>query len=286
MSFVSANTSPDLEPRLPPDLERRIFELAAHSHRHVIFPLLQVARRTFIWLEPLLYRVVVWDETHPTEEQVRKAYAPLKALHSKPPHFVRTAVRHVIIHSRSHTNHPNMDMDGLLLRCTGGISFVAGGAYVTPRLLPILEQIQVQRLSIHLKTLFQGRIVDLQHPLFSSVTHLYLFDSSSVQQPFYLQLSLLTALTHLRVPEHVPYDALSANLAECRSLRVVVAVSDSHRFRNPPVTDSRFVTLLMHDSWSGFKRGALSGMDFWTRAEEFIASKARGEIEGHSSSHI
>jgi hypothetical protein len=40
-----------LEPRLPPELEMRIFELAAEalSHPRRILPLLQVARRTLIW---------------------------------------------------------------------------------------------------------------------------------------------------------------------------------------------------------------------------------------------
>jgi hypothetical protein len=233
----------------------------------------------------LLYRVVVWDHVHHTEKQARKAYAALQALHSKPAHFVHTAVRHVIIHSGDRTNHPTHDMDELLLRCTGGIDFVAAGAYVTPRLLPILEQIQVQRLSIHLKNLFPERIMDLHHPLFSSVTHLHSFDLS-IQEPFHLQLSQLPALTHLRVHTYFPYTVLSAILAECRSLRVVVTVSDLRAASNSPVTDSRFVALIMRGGWTMLEFGARSGIDFWTRAEEFLASKVRGEIEGHSWLHI
>ncbi|KAJ7289570.1 hypothetical protein C8J57DRAFT_1706372 [Mycena rebaudengoi] len=220
-----ASTSPDVEPRLPLELERRVFELAALSNQRAILLLLQVARRTLIWIEPLLYRVVVWQQSYSTEKKGRETSAALRALQSKPAHFVHTAVRHIIIHSGDHTNHPTEDMDALLRRCTGGIAFVAGGAYVSPLLLPILEHIRVRRLSIRLDNLFQGRTVDLHHPLLFSVTHLCSFDTMASlrdKDPFYLQLPLLPALTHLCVNVSFPHDALSAILANCKSLRVMV----------------------------------------------------------------
>jgi hypothetical protein len=127
--------------------------------------------------------------------------------------------------------------------------------------------------------------MDLHHPLFSSVTHLRLFDLG-IQEPVYLQLSQLPALTHLRVSAHFPYAVLSAILAECRNLRVVVTVPNLPAASNPPVTYSRFVALLMHHNWSQSERSAISGIDFWTRADEFLTSKARGEIEGHSCLHL
>ncbi|KAJ7289561.1 hypothetical protein C8J57DRAFT_1213895 [Mycena rebaudengoi] len=259
-----ASTSSDIEPRLPPELERRIFELAALSHKHVIPPLLQVARRTLIWIDPLLYRVIVWDDLHDTEEKARESFAALRALRSKTAHFVHTAVQHVIIYFHGGSDHSTVDMDELLQRCTGGISFVCAGAYVTPRLLPILERIQVRRLSIHLQGLFEGHTVDLHHPLFSSVTHLYPFDSvgsPNDKDPFYLQLSLLPALTHLHVNVDFPYDAFSAVLAAFTRA-------------------SWFCTCIMSGQAGSV---ALWVIDFWTRAEEFIVRKARGEIEAKLS---
>jgi hypothetical protein len=136
--------------------------------------------------------------------------------------------------------------------------------------------------------------VDLHHPLFSSVTHLFPFDtlgSPHDKDPFYLQLSLLPALTHLRVNDDFSYDVFSAVLATCRSLRVLATVWNLYRrgaahklANNPPVTDSRFVVLLMYDEWTSWERSALGEINFWTRAEEFIGRKARGEIEGRSCS--
>jgi hypothetical protein len=242
----------------------------------------------------LLYRVIIWDDLRHTEEEARETSAALRALRSKTAHFVHIAVQHVIIYFHGGSDHSTVDMDELLQRCTGGISFVCAGAYVTPRLLPILERIQVRRLSIHLQGLFEGHTVDLHHPLFSSVTHLYPFDSvgsPNDKDPFYLQLSLLPALTHLHVNVDFPYDAFSAVLAACRSLRVLATVwhpsrrGAAHKLAdNPPVTDSRFVVLHMHYEWTSWERSALGEIDFWTRAEEFIARKARGEIEGRSCS--
>ncbi|KAJ7289569.1 hypothetical protein C8J57DRAFT_1628588 [Mycena rebaudengoi] len=158
--------------------------------------------------------VVAWDGAHYAQNKTREASAALRALRSKPAHFVHAAVRHVIIYANNHSDFPTQDIDELLGRCTGGIAFVSAGGYVTPRLLPIFERIQVQRLSISLGDLFEGSAVDLAHPMFSSVTHLYPFDyiSPSLENPFYLQLPVLPKLTHLRLGVEVPLAAYSAIL--------------------------------------------------------------------------
>ncbi|KAK7047058.1 hypothetical protein R3P38DRAFT_3176535 [Favolaschia claudopus] len=49
-------------PCFPPELERYIFETAALFYPHTIPRLLPVARRVLIWIEPLLYRRVYFDE--------------------------------------------------------------------------------------------------------------------------------------------------------------------------------------------------------------------------------
>ncbi|KAJ7289555.1 hypothetical protein C8J57DRAFT_1278025 [Mycena rebaudengoi] len=232
-----------LEPLLPPELERRIFDLAAAvlSHPHLILPLLQVARRTLIWIEPFLYKVVAWDDVGYTPKKTSAASAALQALRSKPAHFVHTAVRHV------------------------------------------------QRLSLPLQNLFEGRVVDLVHPMFSSVTHLYPFDdmTPSPEHPFYLQLPVLPKLTHLHLGAKFPPAASSVILANCRSLCVAVTIWRPWRreaaqnfAHNSPVLDPRFVVLDVEDDWGSWERYAYGEIDFWTRAEEFLARKANGEIEG------
>jgi hypothetical protein len=45
------------------------------------------------------------------------------------------------------------------------------------------------------------------------------------------------------------------------------------------------VVLDVKDDWGSWERYAYGEIDFWTRAEEFLARKANGEIEGQSYSH-
>ncbi|KAF8647849.1 hypothetical protein AX16_006517 [Volvariella volvacea WC 439] len=49
----------DLEPWFPPEIEREIFELAAMSNLRYAPTLVRVARRVRVWIEPMLYRVIV-----------------------------------------------------------------------------------------------------------------------------------------------------------------------------------------------------------------------------------
>ncbi|KAF7304549.1 hypothetical protein HMN09_00857600 [Mycena chlorophos] len=50
------------EPRLPPELERVIFEFAAWGDRRATLKLLLVARRVHVWLEPLVHRVLIFED--------------------------------------------------------------------------------------------------------------------------------------------------------------------------------------------------------------------------------
>ncbi|KAK7033744.1 hypothetical protein R3P38DRAFT_2914725 [Favolaschia claudopus] len=67
-----------MEPVLPPELEREIFETAAHLDRSDIPTLLLVYRRVHEWIEHLLYRsitIVAHDEYRLLAVQARPAAA-------------------------------------------------------------------------------------------------------------------------------------------------------------------------------------------------------------------
>ncbi|KAJ7659091.1 hypothetical protein DFH06DRAFT_1130657 [Mycena polygramma] len=49
-----------IQPNLPPELERHIFELAALSHPMLIPNMIRVAWRVKLWIEPLLYRTLAF----------------------------------------------------------------------------------------------------------------------------------------------------------------------------------------------------------------------------------
>ncbi|KAJ7159027.1 hypothetical protein C8R43DRAFT_358098 [Mycena crocata] len=62
-SFVTAmstcTTQAEVEPHLPADVEREIFELAAKIHLGGIPRLRLVVQRVKIWIEPISYRIFI-----------------------------------------------------------------------------------------------------------------------------------------------------------------------------------------------------------------------------------
>ncbi|KAJ7267098.1 hypothetical protein C8J57DRAFT_1326611 [Mycena rebaudengoi] len=284
-----ATPSPNSEPRLPPELERHIFELAATYQPGTITTFLRVARRVLIWLEPLLYRVL-FIRTESNLEWAPKVISGIRrALQSKPPDFFHNAVRHVMIDSN--VDKSAQEFEGLLEVCTGLVGLVS--TYSHPRLLAILARIQVQRLYIPLEDLFRHLPNDLRHlpndlthPMFASVTHLYPFDAPTrMVDSTYLQLPLLPELTHLSLKYQLR-SIVPTVLADLPRLRVLVNIwpkaarpKAEDVASNPPITDARFVVVVWDASWGNFENEARGGKDFWTQADKFIAKKLRGEIE-------
>ncbi|KAJ7059712.1 hypothetical protein C8F01DRAFT_217943 [Mycena amicta] len=80
-------------PRLPRELEREIFELAAEIHPSTVAVLLRVAHRVQEWTEPFLYRTirVRTSQSFETFQHV---------LRTKPPNFLAASVRHVLFEAR------------------------------------------------------------------------------------------------------------------------------------------------------------------------------------------
>ncbi|KAJ7248027.1 hypothetical protein C8J57DRAFT_1358626 [Mycena rebaudengoi] len=272
----SAANAITLEPRLPPELEREIFTRAAISHPETIPVLLPVARRVLIWIEPLLYRVarvsVNWNrDTFPGAPFTS---ATLKA---KPPSFFHTAIRHVLVDEPPERLPPGF-VD-ILANCTQIVSFAALRNVTPPWLLPILERVKPQRLTISLSRLFQGRTSDLANPLFTSLTHLDLFtDFRTMDGDVHCDFSLLPEIAAHRI---------QTILADCRNLRVLADLFPPHRraaalavASNPPPTDRRFVVVPWKNHWADWGLGTRGGADFWARADDFIARKMRGEIAG------
>ncbi|KAJ7749694.1 hypothetical protein B0H16DRAFT_1691808 [Mycena metata] len=178
---------------LLPELEREIFEETALMHKSSIPNLILVARRVFVWIEPLLYRVVCVEI--PSLKLVRAILTS-----EKPPPFFHNAVRHLALLRGPSTSIDNLRVLGL---CRGISSFGATNLNVDGAVLVGLEHcVNLRRLSLCLSLLFDTA-VDFTHPIFRSLTHLDLFDS--VQHgvmgllPF---IPTLPALTHLALHEY------------------------------------------------------------------------------------
>ncbi|TFK64969.1 hypothetical protein BDN72DRAFT_962862 [Pluteus cervinus] len=66
----SFETSTDI-PILPNELQREILELAARASRSTAIKLLALSKKVFIWIQPLLYEVIVVQQSEPTNTSSR-----------------------------------------------------------------------------------------------------------------------------------------------------------------------------------------------------------------------
>ncbi|KAJ7670042.1 hypothetical protein DFH06DRAFT_160064 [Mycena polygramma] len=264
---------------LPADLERQIFEVAALSWPCSIPMFMLVAGRVRIWVEPLLYRTLMVYGSHGVMPDKFKGTHPvgigisvlLPILHAKGPSFFNAAVRHRIW--ASHYIGATDEAD-LLSACSNvenpwlsGIS----GATVPQLNMPL------KRLHCRLKTLFGPNPIDFAHQLFASLTHLEVYDvPDRVDIEVWAALTQLPHLTHLALNDAVYLPMCIALLQASTSLQVLIfwlcnGEMGKGLWENYDGIDVRLVALLCPDCVEDWIMGALTGADYWSRAEDFIA---------------
>jgi hypothetical protein len=139
-----------------------------------------------------------------------------------------------------------------------------------------------------LEELFEFRSINLAHPLFHSVTHLYIFGFSGIAE-ILPDVRLLPALTHLALDRYIPRKNALAVLTECPHLSLVLLKRHpSHRnlyqmAQTPHVYDVRFVVAIDEDYWGNWLAGTRGLPDFWAQADAFAACQRNGEVEGRMS---
>ncbi|KAJ7842173.1 hypothetical protein B0H13DRAFT_2413911 [Mycena leptocephala] len=249
--------------KFPADLERVIFETAVYCHPPSIPTLILVAWRVKLWpmevsrVEPLLYRTIML--------RPKLGYGPLEGcpifssqmfrhiIRSKGTSFLTTAVRKFFLPVM-----PLKDGQTALSACRGiNELWVDDANAEIEALAPLIWDLPLKRLYCSLEHIFGSqRKIDFTHRLFSQITHLEVFDYPSVVDPdIWCNLALLPRLTHLSFDHKVFRDVWPTLLRECPSLRVLVAFASS---------------------WAV---GAQTGMDYWSKAEEFIAKRRSGEVD-------
>ncbi|KAJ7065681.1 hypothetical protein C8F01DRAFT_1228928 [Mycena amicta] len=272
------------ETRLPPDLEREIFEYTADLYPATIPNLLCVAHRVLVWIEPILYRTV-----HISPEHIS---AFLTATKSKPPEFFAKHVQRLFITS---FRDPQMDdtFAGLAL-CTGVTRMAGLGTLVCRSLLPVIAGMRLQRIALFLTHIFpsdadaddehEADEVDLSLPCFQTLTHFDVFDfldMEAVALVHAAKLCTLPVLTHLSLNGTVPWSAVEMLLQGCRRLQVLVvlwAQSENNgrkRAAQTPFDDVRFVVTRYHI----YEEAIWDPPNYWTQARAFIADKSLGKID-------
>ncbi|KAJ7270805.1 hypothetical protein C8J57DRAFT_1226438 [Mycena rebaudengoi] len=273
--------------RLPLELERTIFELVAFLHAEIIPNLLLVAHRVLTWIEPILYHVLRIDRSE-------MAGPIFDAIQHKPTQFLRNTVRHVLLYmdawdpwamDRLHINDEDPweieHLEKFLDYFPGIRNLSLRGNLLGPGLLIPLENMRLRRLCMSVEDLFTYYIdgspeVDLEHPLFETVTHLDILDdvlNDEEEDKEWLEQLPPPSLSMIR---HI--------LSECHRLCVLIVEPDAQSARNfldsIDVKDPRLVVDAKKiDYCDDWEAGARGGEDMWARADAFVAAKNKGLIK-------
>ncbi|KAJ7285334.1 hypothetical protein C8J57DRAFT_1498162 [Mycena rebaudengoi] len=287
--------------RFPLELERKIFELVAFLHPETIPNLLLVAHRVLTWIEPILYHVLRIDKSD-------MAGPIFDAIQHKPTQFLRDTVRHVLLYmdmwdpwenDRRHINHEDpweIERIKKFLDYFPGIrnlSLLGNPLVPYACLLIPLGNMHLRRLCICVEDLFKYTIdgspeVDLEHPLFETVTHLdildYFLEDEEEDKEWLKQLPVLPALTHLAFNSPPPLSMIRHILSESPRLCVLLvelgAQSTSIFLDSIDVEDPRLVVKEnKFDYCDDWEEGARGGKDRWSRTDAFVAAKKKGLID-------
>ncbi|KAJ7042909.1 hypothetical protein C8F04DRAFT_56523 [Mycena alexandri] len=163
-----------VSPALPPELEREIFELCAHSWPAQIPKLMRVAHRVKHWVHPLLYRtLVVYDPSRKNPDDAGTRRITIERAASAigaHPAFFPSAVRHLLVYTFHNKDVANIAT--ILAACTGieNLSlFEMDDTWIS-----IIALLPLKR--------FYGRcqiLISMPHPsniVFPHLTHLRLID--------------------------------------------------------------------------------------------------------------
>ncbi|KAF7372797.1 hypothetical protein MSAN_00485500 [Mycena sanguinolenta] len=259
-------------PRLPPELETRIFQMAALSRPTCIPSLMLVARRVKFWVEPLLYHVVFLSSAVMDEARLPSFTA------DSIPYDCFRHVRHLLI---DQTSSNQTEFEKWLLACTGATNLFAQFD-CTPEILPLLSGfINIRYLTVDVRALL-GTTVPL--PLFLTVTHLELlnYTHKSVDRASE-NISLIPHLTHLALNSRLQLSSRWSHATLCANtqLQCIVFLSPVISLEGSPLLDdSRFVCIderiNYHSDWL---HGAIFGEDYWSLADAFLTARRAGEID-------
>ncbi|KAK7022686.1 hypothetical protein R3P38DRAFT_2961777 [Favolaschia claudopus] len=267
----------------------RIRALAAPQVRLIYhFPvyacpnLMLVAWRVKEWMEPLLYRTIAVEYSASLEPYPIFTWeALLSAVHTKPTTFFAGAVRNLSILGRPLSDEPQEIADKaaeLVPLCTGIQNL---DMYCVPfhDHIAVLGNLRPTRLAMESAYISPNAGIPATHPFFSQVTHLQLGSDEGIDlEDLAAQLPSLPCLTHIS-GEDLSDTEVSRMLAVCVGLQVFVnifmVIPDVEK---NSIYDRRYVRLRCGVPLFEWQVGVHTGKDYWSRAEEIIASRLDGEL--------
>ncbi|KAJ7060805.1 hypothetical protein C8F01DRAFT_175231 [Mycena amicta] len=298
-------------PHLPPELELIIFEMAARWEPTSIPTLVLVAKRIREWIEPLLYRTLVFTSSDCATVKGMPGcdldiFAQIVA--SKSEAFLRGAVKNVMAPSLTGNN-----IRAILKACPGleNIYIIWGntlrGALLPAPSLPPSSKKEslgpdsppcdptyppLRHLYCQLELLFDVANIDFAtHPTFQHVTHLELFgdpfedftDEVLAVSEGYSRVLTIPNLTHFAVNDCPAFSICAELLCGHSRLQLFVVLIHESSPRPGPehralTEDVRFVMMDVKEYKDDWQYGRMTGDDYWARAEAFVARRRAGNL--------
>ncbi|KAJ7900779.1 hypothetical protein B0H13DRAFT_1883404 [Mycena leptocephala] len=282
--------------RLPPELERKIFEIAALCRPTNIPRLMLVAWRIKEWLHPLSYRVLLFCLSPPIHGfPVLPPGRILRDIVQKPSGFLTHAVRHLFLEYISPSH-----IEPVLCACARATT-VFTRTCLRPRHLRALAAMDcLRRLTMPLETLLpqggpaekKNDVVDTAY-VFRNLTHLELLDDRRRPVPeapalaiaLYARLGRMPRLTHIAFhpgPNNVN-PALDAALSADARLQCIVFLTTTPvtmGVESPLLADGRFVAVERRGDYRvDWVRGVHTGDDYWAVADAVVAARRAGKVD-------
>ncbi|KAJ7840186.1 hypothetical protein B0H14DRAFT_3458272 [Mycena olivaceomarginata] len=282
LSFLTPSYTSDA--RLPPELERVIFETAALANVPSIPTLMLVASRVKCWVEPLLYRVVGFPDAYVWENcgfPIFTLDILLEVIATKPPEFLENAIKHVYFDIPL----PLSPTPSIYRAFSGVINVfdrhnffsLATGEDVVGRFS------HLQRLAMYLDAFISSTSTRGTPSILAGITHLELthtFNNYSMENlPAYL--SLLPHLTHIDLMSIENDPLMRTAFCENTHLQCIVFLVAVYTPEGDPLPDDDRVVCLEQekDFRLDWLRGTRTGKDFWVVADEFIVARREGRVD-------
>ncbi|KAF4618203.1 hypothetical protein D9613_011534 [Agrocybe pediades] len=218
---MSATASFPFE-RLPVELQREIFVVAATSDPRDALQLVFVAKRVHEWVQPIVYEMVTLG--------ANDALLFLRTMASVPPKFLEHRVKKMCLTVSVRAQNARR----ILSTCTGVVDLAFWvdyiGIFPDDPISLFISPLRLQRLSIeikHFKTLFTD--LETRQTWWDTLTHLDLVFWTHDDEPAAPELCQLSSLTHLSLRlrhSHPTTQSLTAILLACRCLKVLIILDD------------------------------------------------------------
>ncbi|KAJ7053168.1 hypothetical protein C8F01DRAFT_1167683 [Mycena amicta] len=290
-------------PKLPPELECAIFQLAAYATPDILPSLMVVARRVKEWIEPLLYRTIMFQSYIRDSRSLAPVYrlddlASLAARQSNPPPFLSVHNCMICV----------LEADEALtvleaIPAVQNVFMSVSGKLRTKEqpLPPQFMNLPLRHLYGDLEDFVALKNLDpLEHRCFVNLTHLELFMEPSAwgnditpwpeSRTSWGFITRLPCLTHIAFDTTPSEPVLEFLLSNCGLLQCMVIFNDGGwrvQYTHAITADSRFVVMQpmsLHEYILDWKEGTVTGEDYWARAEVFMEKRRSGEITGESDS--